>query len=390
LPYTFSLIVFSLQKLLNSHARLNGHFSDDVKSIVALICAEIRETDLVSLRGEKIISILLPDTDHQGAQCACQRLVGKLSHLEIAHLGRTLHLDDFDVEIISDPEKSPVERLPEKAQATEFPSERRNRTQPSSAPDSRNVVRFKGFALRPMNVCVSYASSVPVAVSLAEVFFWDLDYSLLIKRTLKRAMDIVGAIIGLVCFLPVMTVVGVLIKLTSPGPILFKQCRLGYEGQRFTFLKFRSMQHNCNDTLHQAYVKKLIEGKNTEINNGTANDPFYKITNDPRITPMGRFIRKTSIDELPQFWNVLRGEMSLMGPRPAIPYELEKYQNWHFRRILEVKPGITGLWQVSGRSRTTFNEMVRLDIHYATHRSLGMDIKIICKTVGAVFHAEGA
>jgi lipopolysaccharide/colanic/teichoic acid biosynthesis glycosyltransferase len=194
---------------------------------------------------------------------------------------------------------------------------------------------------------------------------------------------------GLALFAPLMIIIGVLIKATSSGPILYKQRRLGYMGQPFMFLKFRSMYHNCDENLHQEYVKKLVKGKTHEINNGSAENPFYKITNDPRITPLGSFLRKTSIDELPQFWNVLKGEMSLVGPRPAIPYEVEEYQNWHYRRILEIKPGMTGLWQVSGRSRTTFDEMVRLDIQYARNWSIALDIKILFKTIREVFSADG-
>ena len=142
---------------------------------------------------------------------------------------------------------------------------------------------------------------------------------------------------------------------------------------------------NIEDRMHRDYVTKLIQGEKDQINHGTNKKPFYKIKDDPRITPFGRFLRKASLDELPQFFNVLKGEMSLVGPRPPIPYEVKQYQIWHFRRILEVKPGITGLWQVSGRNQTTFDEMVRMDIKYAENWSLFMDLSILFKTVKAVF-----
>ncbi|MGH7449957.1 MAG: sugar transferase [bacterium] len=296
-------------------------------------------------------------------------------------------VSDLAIEIISYPEKARKE-LQEKAT-----TERRNGKLPAPLQSPVDAVDFEAQHFNQMNICVSKAVSPPIATSLLEAFFWDQqlirNFSLAAKKILKRAMDVIGAVIGLVLFAPLMITVGLLIKATSSGPILYKQRRLGYMGQPFTFLKFRSMYHNCDENLHQEYVKKLVKGEIHEINNGSAENPFYKITNDPRITPLGSLIRKTSIDELPQFWNVLKGEMSLVGPRPAIPYEVEEYQNWHYRRVLEIKPGMTGLWQVSGRSRTTFDEMVRLDIQYARNWSIALDIKILFKTIREVFSADG-
>ena len=146
---------------------------------------------------------------------------------------------------------------------------------------------------------------------------------------------------------------------------------------------------DSKDNIHQDYVRKLIHGENEQINMGSDKDPCYKLKNDARITPFGRILRKTSLDELPQFFNVLKGEMSLVGPRPPIPYEVNEYKNWHYRRIVNVKPGITGLWQVSGRNRTSFDEMVRLDIKYAENWTLKMDFKIILKTIMVVLSADG-
>ena len=211
----------------------------------------------------------------------------------------------------------------------------------------------------------------------------------LISQFLKRLIDIVGSLIGIILSLPLMILVSILIKMTSKGPIFFKQTRLGYLGTPFTFFKFRTMKNNCDDQIHKQYVKKLIEAKNDEINLGTVENPQYKLTKDPRVTSIGLFLRKLSIDELPQLFNVLKGEMSLVGPRPPISYEIEEYQNWHYRRILEVKPGITGLWQVLGRNKTTFDEMVRLDIHYAENWSLWLDIKILLKTIKVLFYFNG-
>ena len=150
------------------------------------------------------------------------------------------------------------------------------------------------------------------------------------------------------------------------------------------------MYWNTDDQIHRKYVSELIEGNLEEINQGEKDRPLYKIKSDPRVTTVGKFIRKMSIDELPQLYNVLKGEMSLVGPRPPLPYEVEKYKPWHLRRILEVKPGITGLWQVEGRSKTSFDEMVRLDLRYALNWSLWLDVKILIRTVRAVLKPTGA
>jgi len=202
----------------------------------------------------------------------------------------------------------------------------------------------------------------------------------------KRAMDIVGSLIALLLFLPVIALIGVLVKLTSEGPVLFCQKRIGQYGEEFTFFKFRTMHVNNNPEIHREYVTRLIAGSG-DLGNGKG---IYKLINDPRITPLGRFLRRSSLDELPQFVNVLMGDMSLVGPRPPLLYEYERYKTWHKRRVLELKPGLTGLWQVEGRSRKTFDEMVRMDLRYARIRSLWVDLRIICQTPRAMFSGRGA
>ena len=221
----------------------------------------------------------------------------------------------------------------------------------------------------------------------------DLDKSYKTRRiqnALKRGMDIIGSLFGISLSLPLMLGAALVIKITSPGPIIFKQYRFGKKGIRFLFYKFRSMQWNVDDQIHREYVTHLIKGNLDKINQGDAERPLYKMKSDPRVTSVGKIIRKTNIDELPQFFNVLKGEMSLVGPRPPLPYEVEKYKPWHLRRILEVKPGITGLWQVDGRSTTSFDDMVRLDLRYSQNWSLWLDIKILLKTVRAVLRPKGA
>jgi exopolysaccharide biosynthesis polyprenyl glycosylphosphotransferase len=211
------------------------------------------------------------------------------------------------------------------------------------------------------------------------------------SRAIKRAMDIVGSASLLVLLSPVLAAIALAIKLTSKGPVFFGQERMGRFGARFRCWKFRSMYVNNAPTIHQDYVKQFIAGKETEKNSDAGEvAPVYKITNDPRVTPIGRILRRTSLDELPQFWNVLIGDMSLVGPRPPVPYEFEIYDFWHRRRVLEVQPGITGLWQVNGRSRTRFDEMVRLDVRYCTTWSLWLDIKILLATPKAVLFGSGA
>ena len=209
------------------------------------------------------------------------------------------------------------------------------------------------------------------------------------SRSIKRSIDIIGSLCSLILLSPLLIAIAVVIKLTSKGPILFKQQRLGQYGVRFTFLKFRSMRFQNDAKIHRDYVKQLISG-NEDYQQQKPHGGVYKIKNDPRITPIGRFLRRTSLDELPQFFNVLKGEMSLVGPRPPIPYEVEAYEIWHRRRFLEVKPGITGLWQVEGRSKVEFDEMVRLDLKYAKTWSPWLDIKILLRTPTAVLRGDGA
>jgi exopolysaccharide biosynthesis polyprenyl glycosylphosphotransferase len=206
----------------------------------------------------------------------------------------------------------------------------------------------------------------------------------------KRAMDIAGSIMALILFSPLFVVIALAIKLTSKGPILFKQQRIGQYGTLFTFLKFRSMKSENDPRIHREYVKRFITGEVDSTHPDHSRSVVYKIQEDPRITRVGKFLRKTSLDELPQFINVLKGDMSLVGPRPPISYELEMYHIWHRRRVLEVKPGITGLWQVKGRSRTKFDDMVRLDLRYARTWSPWLDLVILLQTPRAVLSSDGA
>lgn len=206
----------------------------------------------------------------------------------------------------------------------------------------------------------------------------------------KRLMDIAGSALALAFCTPLLLIIALAIKASSKGPVFFRQQRVGQYGKCFTFLKFRSMYVDNDPNVHKDYVTKLIAGQAERTPSNGNGELVYKLTNDDRITRVGVFLRRTSLDELPQFLNVLKGDMSLVGPRPAIPYEVAAYQTWHRRRVLEVKPGITGLWQVNGRSRVKFDEMVRLDLRYAKLWTPWLDLKILMRTPLAVMTGEGA
>jgi lipopolysaccharide/colanic/teichoic acid biosynthesis glycosyltransferase len=205
----------------------------------------------------------------------------------------------------------------------------------------------------------------------------------------KRVLDVVLSALLLVLLAPVFLVLAALVKLTSSGPIFFRQERIGQNMKPFMMLKFRTMSANVDHAIHREFVSAFIQSSGRRSND-ESEPGFFKIANDPRVTPIGRLLRRSSLDELPQFWNVLVGEMSLVGPRPPLRYEVEQYKSWHRRRVLDVKPGVTGLWQVSGRSRTTFDEMVRLDLRYAREYSVWMDFRILLATPAAVISGKGA
>jgi exopolysaccharide biosynthesis polyprenyl glycosylphosphotransferase len=219
------------------------------------------------------------------------------------------------------------------------------------------------------------------AVSMARPAIVTADFTVddsgFYKRYGKRLLDILGSGALILLLAPVFPVIALAIVLSSRGPVLYRSTRLGKGGRPFTFLKFRSMVVDAHENRHSLLHLNEVDG------------PVFKLANDPRVTPVGGFIRRTSIDELPQLFNVLRGEMSLVGPRPPIPDEVEKYEPWQ-RRRLDVTPGITCLWQISGRSKLGFNEWMRLDLQYIQHRSFKLDMKILLRTLPAVLSRDGA
>jgi lipopolysaccharide/colanic/teichoic acid biosynthesis glycosyltransferase len=291
-----------------------------------------RETDIKGLISEDIVGLILPDTDRDGSQACIRKIIQGNGQFPYSVVSAT-YPDALFQKLLNDAENQP----------DLFPL------------NLDQVIIYHGF----------------------ELF-------------LKRVLDVIGSLFGLILFSPLYFIISLAVKINSPGPIIFRQVRLGKGGEKFSFMKFRSMYANNDDQIHRDYVTNLIKGNLNKINQGSEIKPVFKMKKDHRVTKVGKIIRKLSLDELPQFWNVLRGEMSLVGPRPPISYEIEKYEPWHLRRVLEMKPGITGLWQVEGRNTTTFNEMVRLDLRYVRDWSIWLDIKILVKTVVEVFRPSGA
>jgi exopolysaccharide biosynthesis polyprenyl glycosylphosphotransferase len=312
----------------------SGDHIDNVDRLLRVLSKKKRETDIIGYLSDDFIAVLLTDTEERGTLVLTQKVV--------AHLGST----------------------PYSAVAATYPDrlfdDLTGKNQTTQDPNPFFLERFPGAS----DSTGSYA--------------------------LKRSLDIAGAIIALLLLSPLMFVIAIAVAVTSPGPVIFKQVRLGKRGVPFNFYKFRSMYCNADDQVHRDYVAKLIAGDVHGVNQGDETTPLYKMKDDTRVTRIGRLIRRTSMDELPQLFNVLRGDMSLVGPRPPLPYEAEKYQSWHLRRVLEVKPGITGLWQVNGRSKTSFDEMVRMDLRYTRNCSLALDLKILIKTVKVVVRGDGA
>jgi lipopolysaccharide/colanic/teichoic acid biosynthesis glycosyltransferase len=292
-----------------------------------------RETDIKGWLDKNVIGVLLPGTGKIGVNSYVEKLFRENGH-DLYSITTGTYPDHLFEELLSEDGKGKPDFFP------------------LDLEENHKIARFQGF--------------------------------------IKRNIDVAGALCGLILLSPIMLIISLAIKISSPGPVIFKQIRFGMKGERFPFYKFRSMYANTDDQVHREYVANLIEGRLEEINQGDGETPFFKMKSDSRVTRAGRILRKLSLDELPQLFNVLKGEMSLVGPRPPIPYEIERYEPWHLRRILEMKPGITGLWQVSGRSTTTFDDMVRLDLRYVKNWSLWLDLKILVKTVREVIYPRSA
>jgi lipopolysaccharide/colanic/teichoic acid biosynthesis glycosyltransferase len=301
---------------------------DQFEALLDLLSTHTRETDSIGLLADGRIGLLCPETDPQGARALVLKVARHADHLVYECSVATYPHTLFDDLTSGDSVTDEV--------------------RPFVVADSS-----RGYAL-------------------------------------KRGFDIIVSLTMLIVLLPLLLLVAAAIKATSPGPVVFKQKRLGLQGQPFDFYKFRSMVVDGDEGIHKKYIEAFIKNNATADGSDKDGSTPYKMRTDPRITRVGRWIRKTSIDELPQLFNVLRGDMSLVGPRPPIPYEAGHYQAWHLRRITSVKPGLTGLWQVEGRGRVEFADMVRMDLRYVRECSLLLDVEILFRTVLVVFKCYGA
>ncbi len=385
-----SYIVIDLCRQKKNSIISSDDYMEFLKKLLVLLSENTRNYDLKCLFNQTTIQILLIDTSLDGAKNFIEKISNNffeyfqsLNKTEYVNLIRNIMISAY-----------PVKKLDSDQHLRGTPILLRKLKY--KANNDRNSVNLyqnsyenNHFKINWYRVGTLSSGTLALENSLEGIFN---DYAQLSinYKVIKRIMDIIGSLIGIVFFAPLMIFIAFVIKLTSQGPVLFKQKRAGYRGELFTFYKFRTMKTNCDESIHKKYVQSLIKGKNGRLNNGSTNQPLYKIVKDPRVTKVGRFLRKTSLDELPQFFNVLFGQMSLVGPRPPIPYELADYHNWHYRRVLDAKPGLTGYWQVYGRSRTTFDEMVRMDLYYVRNQSLWFDIQIILKTLTAVMMTDGA
>lgn len=334
---SFLLVLLDLGSILAGDPKHTG-----VHKIVAALSSAVRETDLVGwYRGRSTLGIVFNDIAMTARKSAVSTLLGRITGI----LYECLPINDYHQIAVSH------HLFPEE---WEHDAEGRL-SQPELYPD-----------------------------------LVERDTASVLSRGAKRVLDITGSLAGLLLLGWLFLILAIAVRLTSRGPVLFRQVRIGQYGKPFLFLKFRSMYLDNDASIHRDYVKALIEGRAERKSTGGASDGVYKLTRDPRITPLGAWLRKSSLDELPQLWNVLKGDMSLVGPRPPIFYEVQAYEMWHRRRVLEAKPGMTGLWQVKGRSRVSFDEMVRLDVRYATSRTLWLDLKILMETPRAVIAGSGA
>ncbi len=365
-------------------------YYDFLGQFLELFTANSRFIDTKCITDNHAISILLVDTSIEQAAGFIDKLSKKLlqhfqlqRRLEYISLMKSIVVSAF---CLNQPQNGRFKKESPKFIKRFLLADVVNRV--SIQPQLSNGDAFESNVVEELNPSYYYNWDLFSLVEDASDYTSQIEHKIehepsrLAYRFFKRVIDFAGAVFGIAAFMPLMVVVGLAVKLTSKGPMLFKQQRIGHHGKLFTFLKFRSMRVDNDDKIHQEYMQKLINGQGEGINNGRSDEnPVYKIQDDPRITNVGKFIRKTSLDELPQFFNVLMGTMSLVGPRPPIPYEVELYQTWHLRRITEAKPGITGLWQVYGRNRTKFDDMVRLDLQYVKSRSTVLDIKLMFMTV---------
>ncbi len=331
--HPFSLVLFDIE----------GKEAADLRRLCHLLASRIRLTDDVGWFNDDHIGVLLPDTPAAGAWAFVTDLRRSLERIACSVPVRVFTYGGQSHRAMTE-EASP---------------------QPSAVAPSAGYEEVREPPPAPAN-----AGSVPPAEDMVELFLKPLPWW-------KRVEDILGSLAALVVFSPLFLLIAIGVKLSSPGPVIYKQKRVGRGGKVFTFYKFRTMYVGAEERKQELAPLNEMDG------------PVFKIRNDPRVTPFGRFLRRSSLDEIPQLWNVLKGDMTLVGPRPPTPDEVPKYDRWH-RRRLEMTGGITGIWQVSGRNEVPFTEWMRMDARYLRTISVWTDLKILVKTIWAVVTGRGA
>lgn len=387
--YEFSLIVIDLN---DEEKRLKRDSNDALLKeaedlFFSTLKTILRSTDVfVKFCPNKLV-ILLPDTDQMGTTLVIQRINDTLKEISLQSCKDTFRntiIHSYSYPLHEDEINNLIDNKIINNENSTIVLEKKIREVKSDYLQNQNYDELsKNSTVRISSENILTLEN-PFCL-LNEVFF---DCAWNWQKIIKRYLDISISLLAIFFLLPIIFLISVLIKITSPGPIFFKQERIGYMGKKFIIYKFRTMYQIKDERIHRDYVKDFIH--NSKLNEPESHNHIYKITDDPRIIPIGKLLRRTSLDEIGQFINVLKGDMSLVGPRPPIPYEVEMYDLWHKRRFLTVKPGITGLWQIYGRNTITFNEMVRLDLTYANNWSLALDFKILLKTMGAVLSMKGA
>jgi lipopolysaccharide/colanic/teichoic acid biosynthesis glycosyltransferase len=329
----FSVILFQLEE--------RTRHSLELDQVVSTLQRRLRISDQIGWSSDGSLGVFLPDTPSEGAHNLAQEIM-QLLPVGISKFAYAVRSYPFDWGL-------------------------------DAAPGEGLAIRGDS-SVNSSSATPGFRTKAAAAIELAGTLPW-----------WKRAMDVTGALVGIVALSPVMIAIAAAVKLTSPGPILYRQRRIGYLGREFLIYKFRSMTAGTSEAIHVDYVREMIRGTAQQQGGGA-----FKLVEDPRVTRVGRFIRKWSLDELPQLINVLKGEMSLVGPRPDPIYARADYHPWYHRRILHVRPGLTGLWQVEGRSRVTFEEMIRLDLRYSNSLSFVTDVGILFRTFRAVLSHTGA
>ncbi len=354
----FSVVFFSPFKLFAAGSKNKKRA---IQKIVEFVDQDARETDIKGWWDGRTIAILLPDSKRGDALVLVDRL---FSRIQTMNLELVKSAEEASFEIYTFPNTRYLETSlndEREEEDSKIPKHKSTQNSPqmdfSTTPLNQNSIIQNGFK--------KY------------------------EELMKRCFDIIVSLIGLIMSSPLFLLCAVLIKLESPGPVFYRQTRVGMGGKLFTFLKFRSMYHNSDEEIHKNHVENLMNGRVGLSRDGRRGETSYKLTEDKRITRIGRFLRRTSIDELPQLINVIKGDMTLVGPRPHPVYEVVQYSPWQGHR-LDVKPGVTGLGQVFGRSGTEYEDVYRLDLRYLKKNSLLLDIDILFRTLHVVLSGRGA